>query len=259
VRSALRHIFAVVPIDLSEFLQPLAELALTAPPAETPSTVDAILDMMISIFREEFFGYVHTAFALLWRHEAVRLFDISDFIANIICLGAEHLGRFAGSILDLAEQACGDWQDALDCAAYLAIVAAVGRILPAEVQAVLPKCVEYATLPPSVNGDGDLWPFVEFMTVTFPEEVARNEKLLTQFVLLAKAPGGFVGQMSLATVLGRERILQVLADIGRCEETEFQDMDSKCPVWYEADVVAVQYGQFLEAIQENMQTDESGE
>jgi hypothetical protein len=141
----------------------------------------------------------------------------------------------------------------LDCAAYLAIVAAVGRILPAEVQAVLPKCVEYATLPPSVNGDSDLWPFVEFMTVTFPEEVARNEKLL------AKAPGGFVGQMSLGTVLGRERILQVLADIGRCEETEFQDMDSKCPVWYEADVVAVQYAQFLETIQENMQTDDSGE
>jgi hypothetical protein len=176
---------------------------------------------------------------------------------NVFWRIGEHLRRFTRSILELVRQACGDWQTPLDCAASLTIVAAVERILPAEVQAVLPKCVEYATLPPSVNGDGDLRPFVEFMAVMFPEEIARNQKLVMQFILLGKPPGCFAGQMAMTTALGRERTLQIVGDIRRREETELQDMNSKCPVWSEADAVAVQYAQFLKAISENRQTGES--
>jgi hypothetical protein len=251
VRAALRHIFALVPIDFSEFLAPLAELTPFA-----PAIIDAILDMMISIirgrapFREEFCEYAHFAFGLLTVNKSVQLFDISDFITNLIWCGAEHLGRFADNVLELAAQARSDWQDPLDCAAYLEIVAAIGRILPATVSAILPECTNYAALQ-SVDGQGNLWPFIEFLAVAFPEVVAGNLSLLRQVIFLGKPLGCFVAQMAMATALGPERTVKLITDMQGCEDVE--DMDSTSPVWYDADAVAAQYAVFLEELQAGTQ------
>jgi hypothetical protein len=248
LRASIIQIFKYVPIDMSEYLPKIADMLAIA---TNVHVVDDLIEMMCCIvrgpiaFRAELWALVPMAFDLVQRHDYLCVLDVRDLVVNLIWKGAGQIGPVAEDLLAQAGEACGDWADPYDSLCFLLIVAAIGRAAPGAAAPVRPHSQRFLRSEDAESVQMRLWPFLEFLAVQYPREVAADALLVTQLVSSGTVPGVYAAVMSLAPFLAPDVLAEAVRGLEGAEPPS--DLDGAVPIWYDTAAVSAQFQQFLDA------------
>jgi hypothetical protein len=208
------------------------------------------------VFRPELWELVPFAFGILARCPSMRLADVKDLLVNLIWKGAAHVRPIAGEIFAAAVQLCGEWECSDTCASFLEIVAAIGRCAPEMVEGVVVQGVAFLKSECADEVRNELAPFVEYVALQYPREVASDPEILAMLIEFGMKPGVVVAAMRLAPFLDPEIRRRVIEEARRCPDISSEETNGFPPEWYDRSTVTEQFMAFLEAY--HIDLDETG-
>jgi hypothetical protein len=246
IRSVLRHIFTLIPVDLSAYIPTIAGMVVSS---GSPRFIDAALDMLCGAirgpieFRPEFVELVTIAFDLIARHESIMLSDVKDLIANVIWKGSSHLESLFREILARAEEECAEWESPGTCASYLEIVAAIGRYVPGLVEDAVAQGLQFVESEEASMLSIEFWPFLEYVAVQYPRMFAAKHAMIAMLTGSGFAPGVLVAVMAIAPFL--EPRVRAAAIAEARDRPTLDECEGFPPQWYDSAAVAEQFSVFV--------------
>jgi hypothetical protein len=183
--STLQHVFDLIPLDFTEFLPLLMELALTT---SIEQTLSAILNMIGGIIRGAshflswFWNIIPFLFSIVAAHQTVALCDVSETIQHLIQKGGNEIREIVEDVLRQTANAC-DFGIPHEFAIWLQIIATIGRIEPELVRNEIEEGIAFIESSDGLGVCEESWQFVEFVAVTFPQEIAKRKRIVGELVL----------------------------------------------------------------------------